>query len=259
MADGDTNKDNKIPNQPQQLTGFLTNEEWDELLVNVGKQLQSLEQLPYPNVKEQVFETLETIDAVHREALRRLVRLFKQGVLEQVVTDPAIHTLMEMYDLLPPEKKPSDEPRFKFRHVPVSSNAKVEPDAEAEAESSAPKKPSQPLIPHWVPLMLREEDLESGTIYEVEVDGRHLLVCRAESNTHVIDADCLANQQSMAEGTLSKFNLNCPHHTGCYYDIRDGRRIGQAGQLECYPIKKRDDGRLIVGLNMTYQPDLPAF
>ncbi len=253
MAKEDSTKETKIPNQPQQLTGFLTNEEWDELLVNVGKQLQSLDQLPYPNVKEEVFETLTTIDTIHREALRRLVRLFKEGVLEQVVTDPAIHTLMEMYDLLPPEKVAPDQQPVKCGNVPVSFLT------EAEAKSSAQQSSSQPQIPHWVPLMLREEELESGNIREVEVDGRHLLVCRAESKTHVIDADCLVNQQSMAYGTLSTFNLNCPHHSGCYYDIRDGRRIGQEGQVECYPIKQRDDGRLIVGLNMKHQPDTPAF
>jgi hypothetical protein len=32
----------------------------------------------------------------------RLVRLFKEGVLAQIVTDPAIRTLMELYDLKPP-------------------------------------------------------------------------------------------------------------------------------------------------------------
>jgi hypothetical protein len=41
------------------------------------------------------------IDSVHREAITRLVALFKDGVLEQVIQDPAIRTLMEMYDLLP--------------------------------------------------------------------------------------------------------------------------------------------------------------
>ena len=47
------------------------------------------------------------IDALHREALHRLVRLFKERVLEQVATDPAIRTLLEMYDLLPVHTHPA--------------------------------------------------------------------------------------------------------------------------------------------------------
>ena len=62
-----------------------------------------MEELPLPEVKDKVFELLAGIDTIHREGLWRLVRLFKEGVLEQVVTDPAIHNLMELYDLLPPE------------------------------------------------------------------------------------------------------------------------------------------------------------
>jgi len=44
---------------------------------------------------------------LHREALHRLVRLFKERVLEQVATDPAIRTLLEMYDLLPVHTHPA--------------------------------------------------------------------------------------------------------------------------------------------------------
>ena len=76
---------------PQPLIGFMSNEEWERLLVQVSAQIGEMEKLPFPEVRDKVFELLAGIDSIHREALRRLVRLFKEGVMEQVVTDPAIH------------------------------------------------------------------------------------------------------------------------------------------------------------------------
>ena len=99
----------ELPENPQALIGFMTNDEWDELLSYVNELIQEMEELPLPDVKDKVFELLAGIDSIHREGLWRLVRLFKEGVLEQVVTDPAIHTLMELYDLLPAEPEQDTE------------------------------------------------------------------------------------------------------------------------------------------------------
>ena len=103
MADADQFKSGKVREQSQPLVGFMSNDDWDALLARLNGLIQTLEELPSGEVKSAVFETLEGVDALHREALRRLVRLFKEGVLEKVVSDPAIHTLMELYDLLPDE------------------------------------------------------------------------------------------------------------------------------------------------------------
>ena len=103
MADPKQKDNNDHPENSQQLVGFMSTAGWDGLLAQVNAQLEEMEQLPLPEVKDKVFELLAGIDAIHREALRRLVSVFKEGVLEKVVTDPAIHTLMELYDLLPPE------------------------------------------------------------------------------------------------------------------------------------------------------------
>ena len=85
----------------QALIGFLSNEAWEALLASLNQRIEQMENLPEVDTRRKVFALLDDIDAVHREALHRLVRLFKEGVLEKVVTDPAIHTLMELYDLLP--------------------------------------------------------------------------------------------------------------------------------------------------------------
>src|SRR6516164_4412962 len=88
-------------NSAQPLIGYRTNEEWDDLLGQIATMIEDLERLEEPDIRGRVFSVLQAIDALHREALHRLVRLFKEGVLEQVATDPAIRTLLEMYDLLP--------------------------------------------------------------------------------------------------------------------------------------------------------------
>ena len=101
MASRDPAKPAPDPEIAQALVGFMSNDDWDLLLADVNRRIESMEELPAGDVKLQVFELLQGVDAIHREALRRLVRLFKEGVLEKVVSDPAIHTLMELYDLLP--------------------------------------------------------------------------------------------------------------------------------------------------------------
>ena len=86
---------------PESLRGFMTNSEWDELLSRADYLITSLESIEDSNTRQNVFELLKVLDKVHRESLTRLVRLFKDGVLEQVITDPPIRTLMDLYDLLP--------------------------------------------------------------------------------------------------------------------------------------------------------------
>ena len=79
----------------------MTNSEWDELLSRADYLITSLESIEDTKTRQSVFELLKVLDKVHRESLTRLVRLFKDGVLEQVITDPPIRTLMDLYDLLP--------------------------------------------------------------------------------------------------------------------------------------------------------------
>ena len=120
----DKNRDNSAHNQER--VGFMTNSGWDSLLVQVNQQIEEFENHPLPEVKDKVFSLLESIDLIHRESLGRLVSLFKEGVLEQVVSDPPIHTLMELYDLLPPEPE-AEVSEFEidkngFPSIPVEMN-----------------------------------------------------------------------------------------------------------------------------------------
>ena len=235
---------------PQPLVGFMTNEEWNELLAHVDGLVRQMDDLPFPEVKKQVFELLAGIDTIHREGLRRLVRLFKAGVMEQVVTDPTIHTLMELYDLLPPEAKTSDEQASKIQWT--TSRAKTE-------VPEPPAAPNKSKYPHWVPVLMDGEELSDGAIKDCQIDDRQILLCRVKNDFFAVDSACVQDGSSLAEAKLNKFNLVCPHHAGCYYDVRHGGRIAGDGGIECFPVKLDENGRTLVGVDMDFEPKLPAF
>lgn len=238
------------------LQGFLSNEEWDALLAHVDELIQEMEQLPDEDTRERVFELLRGIDAMHREALTRLVRLFKEGVLEQVITDPPIHTLMELYDLLPQqpdedeEKPPAEDTagKHRFPDIPI----KVVPKTSGEGEHEAP-------LPHWVPVLASADALESSEVRVVAADDRAVLLCRVDDQLFALDPRCARDGGSLAQASLNRYALACPHHRGCYYDVRQGSRIGGGPGIECYAVRVDDNGRVLVGFGVPFEPRLPAF
>ena len=236
---------------PQALQGFLTNEQWDALLVHVSGLVAEMEALPPGEPRARVFALLDGIDAIHREALRRLVRLFKEGVLEQVATDPAIHVLLELYDLLPSEPPALEapgtpaKPPTRYRTIPINVAASKPTPGER--------------FPHWVPVLKQRDEAASGTAQLCDVDGRTLLVCRREDQFFALEARCVSDGASLNGVTLSNYTLVCPHHAGCYYDVRNGARLGGGGKLSCFPVSVGADGRVMVGLDMDFVPHLPSF
>jgi nitrite reductase/ring-hydroxylating ferredoxin subunit len=237
----------------ESLQGFMTNEEWDDLLAHVNKLVQQMEELPDPRVRKQVFDLLQGIDAIHRESLTRLVRLFKEGVLEQVITDPAIHTLMELYDLLPEqrggesgtaEESTRDESR---EHISIR----------VLGQDPFPGTGEEP--PHWVPVLGHKDELEEGATTTVTADDRELLLCRVGERCFAVDARCPRDGASLEDATLQRYTLTCAHHEGCYYDVRNGARLGGGEGLECFALQVDDKGRVLVGFGVPFRPELPAF
>jgi nitrite reductase/ring-hydroxylating ferredoxin subunit len=240
---------NKPGNEPAQpLAGFMNNDEWDELVATAAGLLAEVENIPYPGVKEKVFALLQAIDGIHREPLRRLVHLFKEGVLEKVVTDPAIHTLMELYDLLPAgssrEAQPSAAEAAKWR---------------ARLTRTAPAKTEKPELPHWVPALRDFATLAQGQCEPVIADDRELLLCRVDDDCFAFELYCAEGHGSLAGATLDGYTLICPKHEGCYYDVRQGTRLGASGRLDCYPTRIDDEGRVLVGFGIPFTSHLPSF
>ncbi len=247
----------------QQLLGFMTNDEWDGLLGHVNSIIREVEHLPDEKTRKRVLSMLQGIDAIHRESLTRLVRLFKEGVLAKVVTDPPIHTLMELYDLLPeepdeaeaaaPQRPPAQRP---FPNIPI----KVESGGSSmDAPKTPPKPPPKPL-PHWVPVLSALDKLAIGEVRKIPADDREVLLCRVkDQELFALDTHCAQDDQLMADATLNQYSLICPHHPACYYDVRQGTRLAGPGTIECYPVKIEDSQRVMVGIGMDFVPKLPSF
>ena len=236
----------------QPLLGFLTNEAWEALLADLNERIERMEALPDGDAKQQVFALLNDIDTLHREALHRLVRLFKEGVLEKVVTDPAIHTLMELYDLLPPadetsmDETNSEEPRPKSRF----------PTIPIRAVSSTPPAPVR--YPHWLPVFDRFSDLAPTTPQEVLAESEAILLCRRGDELFAMESRCSRDGTPLRGATLNGYTLTCPAHSGCHYDVRQGSPLGGGDSVLCYPVRTEESGRVLVGLDMDFNPHLPA-
>lgn len=247
MADADQVSPADVPENSQALVGFMSNDEWDGLLGHVSGLIQHMEELPEGEAKTAVFNLLAGVDAIHREALRRLVRLFKEGVLEKVISDPAIHALMELYDLLPAaaEGLQSEKPKHPFPTIPIRVVSSM--------------TLAKPRFPHWIPVVPRRDELVSGTVNAFTVDAHQILLCRRDEQFFALESLCAQDGSSMNAATLSGFTLACANHAGCYYDIRQGTRIGRGETIACYPVKVEDDGRVLVGMDMDFTPSLPGF
>lgn len=228
--------------EPQALVGYRTNEEWAELVAETAERIEGLEAIADEAAREQVFQTLAAVDAIHREALHRLVRLFKDGVLEQVVTDPAINTLMGMYGLLP-DKTPGCQKVWDFLGPDTPQDIAADPAA---------------LPPHWSPTPAREAPA-SGEAIAVRMDEGSFVLASTAGKLFALGAICPHHERPMNGGTLSNFAFVCPHGPGCIYDVRNGTRLGGGEGLACYPVRVGDNGRPQIGFGMPFTPDLPAF
>ena len=109
---------------------------------------------------EQVLTLLQGIDTIHREALHRLVRLFKEGVLEQVITDPAIYTLMELYDFITESTRRSSF----FPNIPI----KVIPKANAVGLTTNDRAGCR----CW----RRSDELDNDTVKLIELDDKEIFI-----------------------------------------------------------------------------------
>ena len=245
----------------QPLVGFRTNEEWKDILAQVATMIEDLEQVEDPEIRRKIFTTLQAIDAVHREALHRLVRLFKEGVLDQVVTDPAIHTLMGMYDLLPTNATADSRvvdfltPEERAEGARSSTTDLVPTGANPRAPASLALFDCQP---HWarVPLVRPMEDGEA-IIFEAEEGS--VVVARVDNTLYAVGAVCPTHTAVMVDGALKGLSWLCPYGPGCVYDIRNGSRLGGGPGVTAHAVRAADGGGVQVGFGIPYEPKLPAF
>ncbi|HEX6143457.1 MAG TPA: hypothetical protein VFZ01_12115 [Geminicoccaceae bacterium] len=229
--------------------GFRTQEEWEELLAYAGALIESLEEIEDEAVRARVFECLQAVDSIHREAVTRLVGLFKDGVLEQVIADPAIRTLMEMYDLLP--ATPACARVYDFLGA-------AEPPEERGRLSGQKVRERVP-VPHWVPAPTVAADLGVDEALLHELDGQDVLLASVGETVFALAGRCRCDGRRMTAAARHGYTLRCPGPEGCLYDLRSGARVGAAGGLQGYPTKIDEQGRVLVGFDMPFVPNLPTF
>ena len=242
----------------QALVGYRTNAEWNDLVAQVGAMIAAIEDIPDPAIQAKVLNALQGIDEIHREALHRLVRLFKDGVLEQVITDPSIKTLMGMYDLLPSEA-PSRAKSIDFLTPEERAAGNARSSSVLQAQIIPPLAAVTPQeLPRWTPAPL-DDELANGRHALAEFDGHHLILARVRDEDFAVDATCTHHHAAMSGGTLNAYAWMCPSGPGCSYDIRNGARMGGGVPLVCHPVQRDDRGRVLVGFGMPFKPAMPSF
>ena len=249
--------DNKppLPEPRDALVGYRSNEEWQDLLGQFDVLMQAVDAIEDEAARDKVFAVLQSIDAVHREAIHRLVRLFKNGILEQVVTDPAIHTLMGMYDLLPRQHAGPAKVWDFISDPPVGL---------ANGSSRAPMAPpigtigAADELPRWLPVSADQQPADGAGLV-VQLEDRLIVCVLVASMYYAADARCPAHGRAMTGGQLSGLSWICPHGPGCVYDVRNGARLGGGAALTCHPVRALASGAVQVGFGMPFTPKLPAF
>ena len=104
---------------------------FDGLVQRAEDLTRAFEQHPNSAVREDALELLQTVDAIHREAILRLVELMVESgnheLIHRAAEDPRVSTLFQLYDVMPlPEQVRWQEALDGARDDLRSSNAGVE-------------------------------------------------------------------------------------------------------------------------------------
>ena len=142
----------------------LDDANFEKLTEHIQRLLEQVETLPLPKLQQDIFELLNCMDLLHREALTRLVELIEArapNIKTDMADDFAIQTLMMLYDFVPDESVP----------VPATANPAFIPIAQVEMESAVK-------LPIWVPGGAVSA-LPPGTMRSQIFEDEHILLCRS--------------------------------------------------------------------------------
>lgn len=91
------------------LDGNLSEAEFAAVGKRLDELVQEFEAMPFPQVREAVFELLQTVDALHRAGLGRLLGALREhegeAAIALAVEDPVVRMLLTLYDLLPSDAR----------------------------------------------------------------------------------------------------------------------------------------------------------
>lgn len=154
-------------------------DEFNAIAQRLDELVQEFEALPYPAVKEKVFEALQAIDTIHREAVGRLITLLCEPehteLLGRAVKDPFIHTLLVLYDLIDSSDLPLEPtPEATRNFVPLEQLAPVK------------RRLNQPVFTD----VARVADVPVGSMKNFQVDGASVLIANVAGEMHAVRDIC---------------------------------------------------------------------
>jgi nitrite reductase/ring-hydroxylating ferredoxin subunit len=234
------------------LEQHLTEAEFQVATQHLDALVQEFEALPLPDVQEKVFDLLQTVDAIHRAGLNRLIAFLRAyghaELVERAAKDPIISTLLLLYDLVPADELTRAETALAlvrpYIHEPETTSS-VQPNSGGrevipliQAGQVAPRLIRQPVFK----TVTRLAAVSAGMMKAFDVDGARILVANVEGEIYAVSNMCPGSMAPLDLGSFSPPIVVCPWHNEAY-DIRTGKRVDgeDSPRLSVLPIALVDD------------------
>lgn len=217
--------------------------------------VSEIEALPSPGIQAQFLDLLQTIDALHRAGLSRMVTILREHDheewLERVAADSVVHGLLELYDLLPAGalrdtaaaggEEVLREPASTLLHERAASTPAGTPSGFIPL-SQIGRAPARSNRRPGFQQVARLEDLPAGAMHEVDVDGVRVLIANVDGEVYAVRNACPGSAAPLSLGSFAPPIVICPWHNDAF-DIRTGQRVdGQPGPpLELLPLQLDGD------------------
>lgn len=186
----------------------------------LGALVRAFEELPFPAVREMAFDLLHAVDAVHRAGLGRLVASLRArgeaDLLEQAAQDPAIRTLLLLYDLAPGEEP---APVGVVVHEPAATGAPGASFIPLSAVGRRSRSRRLPVFQHVAPV----SEVPPGTVRAYDVVGVPVLIANVDGQLYAVRDACPGNVAPLHLGNFTPPIIICPCHNEAY-DVRTGKR-----------------------------------
>ncbi len=209
------------------VDGRLTEGEFRAVGRHLDELVREFEGLPLPAVRDRVFELLQTVDALHRAGLVRLVDLLREqgggAALERAAADPIVRTLLVLYDL-------ASEPVA----VAAGTASFIPLDRIGQAPARAVRRPRFAQV-------ARLEEVPPGTMTGAVVEGAQVLLANVGGEVYAVRNSCPGSVAPLSLGSFTPPVVVCPWHNEAF-DVRTGKRAdgGEGPGLEVLPVALRD-------------------
>lgn len=226
--------------------GRLTEEGFQAVGRHLDELVREFEALPLPAVRDQVFDLLQTVDALHRAGLTQLTEILRRqgggAALERATEDPIVRTLLVLYDLAP-EPPPIAAAPGTTSFIPL--------DQIGRAPVRSVRRPV------FAEIALVEE-VPPGTMKGVEVEGIPVLLANVAGTFYAVRNVCPSSVVPLSLGSFAPPVVVCPWHNEAF-DVRTGKRAdGEEGPgLGVLPLAI-EDGAIKLAVATTTMPPGPG-